>query len=223
MNSIIPLYLYSNSLLTPYRQTLSNQNLPNEQNEKVLYVINPDIRPIPIGMDTFCITNVLGKTKSISLVYDVFDIDQNCIRFLAWLENVPNTIKNNVYNKEGELYITNQTLNLPLVTSFQSLIDPEQKFVYYEESGFCVPETPGLPLQTSLSLRDCLILYNKNILALNQDPTYITNQHTILQYLEDRYGKNSEYSKTNKKNIRNLLIIVIIFLIIFIIYKWKTQ
>ena len=56
------------------------------------YAINPMVRPIPNGMGLFCAQrreSFPWDTTKISLVYDPFDIDSECVYFIAYTRPTP--------------------------------------------------------------------------------------------------------------------------------------
>ncbi len=56
------------------------------------YAINPMIRPIPLGMSLFCAerkNSFPWDTQNISTVYDPYDIDENCVYFIAYTRPTP--------------------------------------------------------------------------------------------------------------------------------------
>ena len=72
------------------------------------YAINPMVRPIPKGMGLFCAKkqNVFPwNTSSVRLVYDPFDIDNECVYFIAYTKPAPWT-KPLYIHTQGNFYFS---------------------------------------------------------------------------------------------------------------------
>jgi hypothetical protein len=63
------------------------------------------------------------------------------------------------------------------------VLAPSDKFTFSNSYGKCVPDPQG-----SLSLDQCIVLYNKNITR----PEYIGKYPNILTYLRARYGEERQ-------------------------------
>ena len=59
------------------------------------YAINPIFRPIPVGMKIFCAEinqSYPYNTIDVTLMYDPYNIKQNCTYFITYSQPVPNTV-----------------------------------------------------------------------------------------------------------------------------------
>lgn len=169
------------------------------------YAINPKFSPIPPDMDMICVVNSsTGNTISISNLYDVFNVDKNCIKFLAWLEPIENTIPLYIYQKdENSIYIDFKPNDIykPLYFSpIHVFKDINYKFKYFR--GRCIPDKS----EGFSSLNDCM----KKIISCNKD------KPTILNLIQQRY-ENFKYNN-NIRFVYVLCVILIIFCLYIIYY-----
>jgi hypothetical protein len=164
MNAIVPLCLYTNgraktSLISLPRLIRENDTdeyiCPARENlefVKVIYVIDYDIRPIPRGLDLICVKNAGEITLSIESQYDPFNIDDNCLRFMAWLEPTPNTVPLFIYDTGNGVYVSlkkEKGLKKGKVSVIHVLENSNIKFAIKDER--CIPDKNGI------DLRECSI------------------------------------------------------------------
>lgn len=225
-NAIIPLCLYS----TPQNSYIG---LPEKiyQNDKVIYscpnhpdfvtmfyAINPDVKPIPTYTDYICVKNINLETIDISSIYDPFNLDINCTRFLAWLEKTPYTqplyiFKNgsnlliSLTEQAPENYIPHQIPVIHVLTAdsaFKMGKNNIPLFTFSNSFGKCVPDP-----HSNLTLGQCIVLHNKNI----TNPEHLNKFPNILTYLKLRYGN---------KNKTNYIVIVfaILLIILLLVLIW---
>lgn len=208
-SSIIPLYLYSNtqnSLISDKKYNFSNTDFV-----ALFYGINPIIKPKPSYTDLICATNSGTTTIDISVLYDGLNFNTNCVRFLAWTERTPNTTPlyirqngSNIHisfdkNPINESYIPYKIPVIYVLTSKRK----NPHFTFSDSFGKCIPDP-----ESSLSIGQCLVLHNKNIISLDNG-----KQSTLLNYLENKYGGKG-------KGRRDIIIIFILF-VIFCLLLWK--
>lgn len=165
------------------------------------YGVNPNFSPIPPDMDMICVVNSsTGNTVSISNLYDVYNVDKKCIKFLAWLEPIENTIPLYIYQKnEKSVYISLKPNNIykPLYFSpIHVFQDTNYKFKYFR--GRCIPDKSS----GFLSLNECM----KKVISCDKD------KPTILNLISQRY-RNFKHNNINK-----FVYVLGIFLIIFCLY-----
>lgn len=192
MDSVIPLYLYSNtqnSFISDKKVSLSNKEFIS-----IFYAINPTIKPKPSYSDLICATNSLSTTIDISVLYDSLNYNTNCVRFLAWTERTPNTIPlyirqsgRNIHISFSEKPINNSYVPYKIPIIYVLSTPP---FTFSNSFGKCIPDP-----ESSLSIGDCVI---KNTTG---------KQSTLLNYLENKYGNR-------KKNIYTIVIIIILSIIL---------
>jgi hypothetical protein len=203
-NIIIPFCLYSNTKNSyiglpekVYRDEKISYNCPPHpkmQLVTVFYAINPDVKPNPTYADLLCVKNVNGETTDISTLYDPFNMDINCTRFLAWLEQTPETLRLHISKNGDNIYISpNDEIpngyerhSIPNIHVLPANnLDPYNipKFTFSNSHGKCIPD-----LQSDLSITECIVIYNKNVTR----PEFVDKYPNILTYLDVRYGDSKE-------------------------------
>lgn len=165
MVSLIPLCLYTNSraktslISLPRLQRQDDADVyicPTRENfefPETIYVIDYDVRPIPKGLDLFCVKNAGEITLSIETQYDPFNIDDNCLRFMAWLEPTPGTIPLFIYDTGNGVYVSHKKekgLKKGKVPIIHVLQNPNISFIIRDER--CVPS-----IGSGMNLRECSI------------------------------------------------------------------
>ena len=192
-----------------------------------IYVINPDVRPIPPGSILLCVKNGKNTTLSVKPMYDPFDITGNCTRFIAWVEPVPNSTKLYLYKNGGgilpsfsrrehleellTLYVlTGPEIKGERVPGFLGIQEnfpvvngvPQFRFTGYQ--GRCLPDPNGIPLD------ECIVLHVQQILDRDQD------ERTLLAHLR---GLGEIEKKQSPVVLYIFLMIVLIVGIIILSYK----
>lgn len=59
------------------------------------YAVSPSFRPVPAGMKIFCAKRSMGfpyDTKDVSLMYDIYNIKDDCVYFTTFNQPSPNTV-----------------------------------------------------------------------------------------------------------------------------------
>lgn len=234
-DTIVPLCLYSSPLSSyisfPAKVREGDKTVlrcdpafqPSYNSDKefitTFYVINPDIHPIPSGMDLLCIQNASNSSTDIKQLYDPFNTEEKCIRFLAWLEPTPFTTPLYVYKSKNNMRLSFDSkpptpdYKPALVPSIYVLIDPRMKDVYRvpaprkpevigDKTSFAIsPE--GIPVFTfsgyqercipdpnGRDLKECIVITDKDVLRLDR----IGYDKGLLNYLQERYGKKRTFS-----------------------------
>jgi hypothetical protein len=193
-DEIIPVCLYGNRDVSfiRYPELISDGDRlvaecpehPQMELKKVFYAINPDLKPKPAYTDLFCVENSDGVTTGVSDVYDPFNIDNKCLRFLAWQEPTPNTDVLALYQNGSVLRITadpsdrrpgEKLYKIPYINVLRS---EGNKF----RASFtrCVPDPDG-----KTSIGECMIVNDKDVLGKRRGDT----EPDIISYLTERYGK----------------------------------
>ena len=139
------------------------------------YALNPDIRPIPPGSVLFC-----SNPNIFEPIYDPFDIDRGCLRFIAWLNRAPHTVP--LYVSKGtagfHISLSPETPEgyTPLYFSpIHVLSSPDMKFSGYQ--GMCIPDPNGT------SIGECLVLNVKKVTGNAYEPT-------LINYLREKHGNS---------------------------------
>lgn len=175
----------------------------------MFYIINPDIRPIPPGMDLLCIKNTetsIPETVGIEPIYDPFNIDNQCTRMIAWMEPVPYGKPLYIYKKGSSVSISFEKEELEQL-SFSPIYVLEKEYGFKGVQGRCMPDPNGD------SLYDCIMYTVKDILG-----TKPLKQPTLLSYLDNQEEKQ-------KGHVYWVVIVCVVFLCIVFYYcfikKWK--
>lgn len=224
-NTIIPLCLFStnkNSYIGLPEKIYQNEitykcpDLPNFIT--TFYAINPDMRPIPTYADLFCLKTANMEIIDISVIYDPFNIDTSCTKFIAWLEPTPNTNPLYIFKNGQDIFISLKNIapenyiphEIPIIHvlfhpklsgfPFQIGTDNMPKFTFSNSFGKCIPDP-----KSSMTIGQCVVLHNKNI----TNPENINKFPNILSYLETKYGSS--------KPVKMKKIILILFTIILIL------
>jgi hypothetical protein len=206
---------------------LACQEKPDTQLILKFYAIDPEFPVVPPGMVLLCAKDTPTDdftTIALTQVYDVFDYEENCVRFFAWLEPIPHTTPLHIWQNGDLIYVSLQNeipaLNYTQVyfSPIYVLIDPrienvvripgfssdkfsvqddKPQFRFSDYQGRCIPDPNGLPI------KECLA----NILS-----TKTQKNLTLLDYLENRYNKKRNW------NIFSLIGLKIIFVILFIFF-----
>jgi hypothetical protein len=237
-SEIVPLCLYSNdksSYLSLPQKTNTRYSCPNIQDKEykgTFYLINEDIKPKPNYTDLICITNNNLQTTEIKLVYDPFNVDIKCNRFLVWLEKTPCTIPLYIFRKDSDIYVSTENKKpsndyvyneVPVI---YVIPDPELDLKLFncegnfskkgsdilvkftDHYGKCIPEPKG-----ESTLGECMVAYNKNILRKE----HVNKYPHVINFLGIKYGKN-------KKNVWLIVLgVILIFLALFTILKLKLK
>jgi hypothetical protein len=157
------------------------------------YSINPDFRPIPPGMELFCI-----KPHSFDQEYDLFNIDNNCVRLLAWNNPTPYTVPLYISTDKNNSIYMSFSENKPDETYKFITISPihvlKEKINFSLYQGRCIPDPNGK------KLGECIVDF---MLTENKQPT-------TLNYLKDNYS-----------NFSYLWFLIPILFVIFIVYLFR--
>jgi len=193
MTEFVPLYLYKNQAILSVKETGSDQDYTP------FWVINPDFRPIPAGTDLVCVKNDQDRTVSVEQLYDMFNLDNVCLRLLAWLEPTPYTIPLHIGKKDTSLYLSFSDLPSNYKEIFTIYVLKEVPKFFQNDKGRCVPSSQGVSL-SSCSVQTKL----KGV------------KPTLLGYLEDKYGKEGEYPVFLRGSLIFAVFSVICFLLAFL-------
>ena len=106
------------------------------------YAINPAFRPVPYGTMLMCQTN-----SGVDFVYDIFNIDEKCIRIMPWVSNVPNTVALYLGKKGEKIYVS----FTPFSESYEQvpyspvyvIPDGKGEYLFRNRYGMCYPDKTG--------------------------------------------------------------------------------
>lgn len=161
MNKIIPLFLYNKNGLSKLSYT-PNSDEPTD----VFYVVDSDIQPLPYGMELFCVEQEDFITN-ISEIYDPFNRDRKCLRFLGWNDPAPYTTPVFIYKKNGGILLSTEivsglkeivfspihllTKNKSRIIPYKSKKDFQGEFLFSDYNGRCLPNPDGTSIEKCLS------------------------------------------------------------------------
>lgn len=232
-DSIVPLCLYKNE------QGGSYLTIPSLENGQYVcqsisgldlvvqfYGVNPDFRPIPAGVDLLCANNSGYRTVNVTQIYDPYNLDEGCVRFMAWLEPVPYATP--IYVSKGK---TGTLFGLGRSSEQQNSLDislekPSDDVDYFSlyvllqkdfPNGFRFSNYQGrcLPDPNGKTLAECSVVHGKNL----KDPYSQNNNPTLLDYL----GKtNSQPIKFNFTFLTIAVFLVTTILLFVIVRKKAT-
>lgn len=193
---------------------------PNKELFSRVYVINPTFRPIPPGMVLFCATGNDSETFttiSLKTLYDPFNVDNNCTRFIAWIDPVPYTTPLYIFSYGSDYFISfNKEPPSPEYSQIELspihvLVDsssfrknngiPQFKFSNYH--GRCIPDPNGSRLSQ----------------CIQSNKANYAEEPSLLNYLRSKNKK-----ETNPfNNVSWFVLIFLVFLFIaslgIIVYK----
>jgi len=237
MEDFVPLCLYFNRKLNssfiglPNKVRKNNQTVfecsQNPELEFVtqFYVLNPDFATRPSGMNLLCAKNANLTTTSVEVIYDPFNYEKGCIRFIAWIRAIPSGTPLYIWENENSTYITfdskipDKKYKQAYFSPIYVLMDPRVKatrlsaiengefeikddipqFKFTGYQGRCIPDKDGM------SIGECVVLYGKNILSKsNNDPV-------LLDYIANEYGDKK------RVNVGDVSIVIILSIIMIFV------
>lgn len=157
---MIPLYLYNRD-----GESILSYTKITEAPTATFYVIDPEIKPLPYGSELFCVEqDSTGIVKNVSEMYDPFNRDRKCLRFLAWNDPAPYTVQVFLYIRPTGVFITTEPTQgeRELVFSPIHLCTKDLPFSNY--NGRCLPDPEGT------SIEKCL---KKN--SIGKQPLFLSN------------------------------------------------
>uniref|UniRef100_A0A6C0EL88 Uncharacterized protein n=1 Tax=viral metagenome TaxID=1070528 RepID=A0A6C0EL88_9ZZZZ len=218
----------------------SCQPIPDARLVAQFYVVNPDITTRPPGMDLFCARDSPDSqlaTVDLSIVYDPFHYQKDCIRFYAWVEPVPHATPLHVWKSGSLMYFSfgkedpGKGFTEVDFSPIYVLIDPRIKDAdrikgfkgregkegqgafeiknNYPQFKFSGYQGRCIPDPNGMSVGDCTVLYGKNILF----PQYRNQEPTLRNYIDQLYNKRGE----DNFLFRHELIIGLVILFILLI------
>jgi hypothetical protein len=219
MDNVVEFCIYKRDDKSSY---IDRCNVPFSTNTTLVsqfYAIDPNVRPIPPGLQLLCFKSNTNPTKEENIVqsiYDPFDIDENknCTKLITWMEPAPYTTPLYIGQYGSNGYIGFETVTAPFKELYFSpiyvLTDPRlgkkqidahtdfsiskdyPVFNFIEYQGRCVP--------------------NPNGTTLSQCIKKIKTQPTLLDMLRVN-------EKTLQHNfwIYTLVILVIIILVVLLV------
>ena len=171
------------------------------------YAVSPSFRPIPVGMKIFCAKKNIQfpyDTDNVYLMYDPYNIKNDCVYFTTYIQSVPNTSPL-YFHMTGENVFPSFDSNPPSdsLIWIQTRISPVYVMTSKHDkfkcvNGACIPWTTEIPNmyyvdehKELLPLENCVIYCNDLAPSKNRG-----KQFNILEMVESESlsGKKKLYS-----------------------------
>lgn len=158
-SKIIPLYLYNQN----GRSKFSYAPISDSASlASIFYVIDPEITPLPYGTELFCVEQD-DFVRDVSEMYDPFNRDRKCLRFLGWNDPAPYTTPVFLYKKLDGVFISETPLvgeeelvfspiHLLKLRSNGSLRDLKKPLGFSNYIGRCLPDPNGTSIEECLKI-----------------------------------------------------------------------
>jgi len=216
---------------------------PNEKwvSGGTFYAVSPNFRPVPVGMKIFCAkknTAFPYNTQDMYLMYDPYNIKEECVYFIAYNQYVPNTIPL-YFHMMGENVFPSFDSKPPSSSPnwTKTHISPIYVMTSSQHSfkcinGRCIPWISDIPLlydfdpQKQLHpLQNCVIFCNDLVSSKNDGKPF-----NILEIAAKEKEELLSVSKSIEHNynpyiITAIILFICISVIIFaiVIYKRNTR
>lgn len=204
----------------------------------VFYAIDPSFRPIPVGMKIFCAKRSVSfpyVTKNVQLMYDIYNIKDDCVYFTTYNTQVPNTVPL-YFHKIGNIVFPSFDINPPYENPNWTKSEISQVFVMTSDTvgditndnhkgvkfncvnGRCLPWIKDIPnifdtdhYSKFLTLQDCVI-FCSDLLKLKDK----ARPDNLLQVIR------TQKKKIKQRNIKSLFkkispMVITLVLTVFII------
>ena len=203
MEEIIQLYIYTDKFNNISYIGNSQKDFENKELIAKIYTINPEFSPIPFGTVLFCASyseTSEVNTLSVEQIYDPFNSEKKCVKFIAWKEKVPYSTPLYIMTSENGVYMTFDDIILGKEFKKETIFVLTKpiyngEFLFSEQSGICIPDANGN------SLKKCI-------------ENSSNKEFSIIQNLNFLYG--------GKKSNLKYLFLILILLLILLIYKIKN-
>jgi len=187
------------------------------------YGVSPSFRPIPVGMKIFCAkkaTEFPYNTKDMYLMYDPYNIKENCVYFTTYIQQVPNTIPLYFYSFGDNIFPSFDS-KPPSSDWIETRISPifvmtskYQKFKCI--NGRCLPWKDSIttiydsdPHDELFTLENCVIYCNELVVSKNKGRPF-----NILEMIASENNKK----KFSYYHILFAFILFLLAIILLIIY-----
>lgn len=143
---MIPLYLYNKNGRSKLSYTPST-----ETPTVIFYVIDPEIKPLPYGAELFCVeSDENGFVLDVSEMYDPFNRDRKCLKFLGWNDPAPFTVAVFLYLRMGGVFVSME----PMVGEKELVFSPihlcTKDLLFSNYNGRCLPNPNGYSIEECL-------------------------------------------------------------------------
>ena len=190
------------------------------------YAVSPSFRPIPVGMKIFCAKKNVTEpynTNDVYLMYDPYNIKDDCVYFITYNQPVPNTVPL-YFHAFGDNIFPSFDPKPPSSSPqwSQTFISPvfvmtKRHEKFKSVNARCIPwseDIPDLydtnPNEELLSLQNCVIFYNELVVSKNNGRPF-----NILEMVADQNIKSRSRELKTPIASKNFLKAVVIFFVIF--------
>lgn len=190
------------------------------------YAVSPSFRPIPVGMKIFCAKKNMTQpynTNDVYLMYDPYNIKDNCVYFTTYNQKVPNTVPLYFHASRDNIFPSFDP-NPPSSSPEWSEASIPQVFVmtkrhekFKSVNARCIPWSEDIKdlydsnsHEELLSLEKCVIFYNELVVSKNNGRPF-----NILEIVADQNIKPKKHLEC--KNFLKIIIIFLLFVVTVII------
>lgn len=190
------------------------------------YAVSPSFRPIPVGMKIFCAKKNMTEpynTNDVYLMYDPYNIKDDCVYFITYNQPVPNTVPL-YFHAFGDNIFPSFDPKPPSSSPqwSQTFISPifvmtKRHEKFKSVNARCIPwseDIPDLydtnPNEELLSLQNCVIFYNELVVSKNNGRPF-----NILEMVADQNIKSRSRELKTHIASKNFLKGVVIFFVVF--------
>lgn len=227
-----------NKIYNPNNDSFSYNCPKTESNKNLLFsffAVAPNFRPIPSGMKLFCAKKSLSypfTTSDVNIVYDPYDIKEDCVYFITYNQPVPNTVPL-YFHKLGLHVFPSLDKNPPSKNKNWTQTNISPIFVFTKETlkntntfscinGSCIslPKNMNNVLQNDTrvfnNLSECVVYCNETILAKNQQ-----KPQSLIEYIKSESLPTPDHFKVFKMILAILILLLIVIILIKLGFKQK--
>ena len=200
------------------------------------YAVSPSFRPIPVGMKIFCAKKNLQfpyDTDDVYLMYDPYNIKDDCVYFTTYIQPVPNTSPL-YFHMAGEdvfpSFDPNPPSNSPIwthtrISPIYVMTSKHDKFKCV--NGRCIPWTSEIPSMYDseqhkelLPLQNCVIYCNELVPSKNEGKSFNILEMVASESLSEKkklYSLKNIASKFPSHSFQHVLIVLLFFITLIIL------
>ena len=166
------------------------------------YGVSPSFRPIPVGMKIFCAKRAKEfpyNTKDMYLMYDPYNIKENCVYFTTYIQQVPNTVPLYFYASGNNIFPSFDPFP-PSIGWIETRISPifvminkNRKFKCV--NGRCLPWIDSIPSMYDsdphddlFTLENCVIYCNELVVSKNEGRPFNILEMIASENIKKKYS-----------------------------------
>lgn len=217
-------------------------NSPLWYKYKTFYAISPMFRPIPSNMRLFCFKqnkNNLQETIQFSVVYDMFNIYNNCVYFISYNQPVPNTEPLYIHKNKNTIFPsfnynppsldknwTQTELSPIFVMTSNTMGNDISKFKFNCVNERCIPWNISNNINdiyydkkynTYFDLPNCSLQCTEFVDIVDKSRPFDILKH-IKSVDHDNKNENMDVKSISSKNKNYTISIIFMFLFIFFLF-----